>query len=175
MKAIALAVGLLTVGSITLDYAPGSSATDTFEAEVRLGALATGSSGGMNGTEGSASVVGSLVSVTTDVLYLNNTNSTGAWTVRLASVSTSGLGSVLALEIGIDNGTRTPQVTGSLGALTQTTGSHVRLEPGSANRIYVTHTVSTLVGSSAVAMRLYAADDASESAYVVTTMNLTLT
>lgn len=174
--ALAVLVAWALMGSITLTYASGTTSAATQLVEVRLGALAAGSAASSDHAEGTASVAGVLVSARTNLLYLNNTNATGAWYVKIAQVSTSGISNVVSLAVGIDNGTAsTPQVTGALGALTQTEGSYVRLEPASTNRIYVTQAVSLVGPDTALALDIYAADTAAADAYVITNANLTIT
>lgn len=177
MKAsAALLTAFALVGSITLTHAPGTTSASLSLVEVALGALASGSTGGANGTEGVASLEGSLVLLRKDVLYLNNTNATGVWYVRLASAGTSGISNIVSLEIGVDNGTSTSaQVTGALGALTQTTGTSVRLEPASANVIYVAQAVSGLGPDTAIALEVIASDTSDEEATLTTNANVTIT
>lgn len=165
------------VGSITLTYPAGTHTMSSDLVEVRFGPLVEGSSAGANFSEASAAIAGSLVSLNTSVLYLNNTNATGVWYARLATVSISGVGSIVSLTVGISNGTDSvPQVVGALGALSQTEGPYVRLEPGSTNQIYVTQAVTSLLApETRLTLDVYAADTPSGSAYVITNANLTLT
>ena len=167
----------LLVGSIALTYDPGDQSGVASEVEVRFGALAAGSSGGANASEATASAAGSLLGARTDLLYLNNTNATGAWFVKIESVGATGASNIASLTVGIDNGTAsTPQVVGALGALTQSSGSYVRLAPASANRIYVTQSVVSLVGpDTRLTLNVISADDAAGSAYVITNANVTVT
>lgn len=172
-----LAAAALLVGAITLTYPAGTQSATALEVEVRFGPLVAGSSAGQNASDASASVAGSLLSLRTNMLYLNNTNATGAWYVKIASASTSGLANVVSVTVGIDNGTAdTAQVVGALGALTQTEGAYTRLEPASANRIYLTQAVSSLLAPDTVlALDVHASDSATGDAYVITNANLTLT
>jgi hypothetical protein len=147
---------------------------DTVQAP--LGALAAGSSAGLNGTNGSASVVGGLVSSTTNLLYLNNTDATAAVYAKLSLTSSTGTSGITSLTVGIHNGTAgAPQVAGTAGSLTQTSGSYVRLEPGSANRIYVTQAVGVVFGSSTLGMDVLVADDLTESVLVRTKVSVSIT
>ena len=174
--AFALALAFALVGSIALSSTSGTSSTTVGQVEVRLGALASGSSGGANGTAGTASVTGTILSATTNLLYLNNTNATGVWLAELNVASSSGVANLPTLTIGIDNGTaQVAQVTGALGVLTKTTGTYVRLEPASANKIYVTAAVTTLGLASSVTVTVRASVDAGESAYVDTTATIGVT
>lgn len=173
--AAALAAAAL-VGAIS--YAT-TDATPTHEpepVEIGFAPLAAGSSAGGNATNATASTGGSLGGLTTNLLYLNNTNATGLYHAKLVSYASSGVSNIVALEIGIDNGTKTPQVTGSLGALTQTAGPYVRLEPASVNRIYVTQTVS-IPGSTTTAfdLEVYVADETNESAYYTMRARVSIT
>lgn len=175
-RALAVALCVALIGSIVLTYPEGASTSAPRTVEVTMAPLASGSSGGLNGTDGSASVAGSLLSLRTDVLWLNNTNATGAWYAKLISTGTTGLSNAAALAIGIDNGTSsTSQVTASAGALTKTDGTYVRLEPGSANKIYVTQAVTLLGPDTTVTLEVRAADSTAEEAYVSTTATLTVT
>lgn len=163
--ALALAVSIATVGSITVLTA-GPGATTIIEAvEVPLAPLASGSTVGLNATNGSVSLANSLLLVSANAFYLNNTNATGAYYAKLALLSSSGVGNVVALSIGIDNGTQTDQITGSLGALTQSSGPYVRLEPGSTNMIYVSQDVVSLLGTTTLQFEVRLSDDEAESAF----------
>ena len=170
-----LGLGLLLTGSITLAHQSGVGLSPA-ATHAPLGRLASGSSAGMNATNGSATVVGSLVSATTDVLYLNNTDPTQAVYAKLVLTSSTGTSGITALSVGIDNGSAdTAQVSGTAGSLTQTAGSYARLEPGSANRLYVTQTVSVLFTASTLNMDLVVADDLAESATVTSKVRLSIT
>lgn len=171
----ALVVILLLTGSITLSHASTLTLRPA-TVEAPLGRLASGSSAGANATNGSASVTGALVSTTTDLLYLNNTNASAAVFAKLVLTSSSGVGGLTLLSVGIKNGTTSAaQVAATAGSLTQTSGSYLRLEPSSANRIYVTQSVGALYTGSALDMDLYVADDTSESAFVRTKVRVTIT
>lgn len=177
MKALAaFPLAFALIGSIALTHSPGTTSASMSAVEVGLGALASGSTGGANRTEGVASLVGSLVSLRTDVLYLNNTNTTGIWYARLASAGTTGISNIVSVTVGIDNGTASSaQVTGALGALTQTTGTAVRLEPASANVVYVTQAVSVLGPDTAIALEIVVSDATDEEATFTTNANVTIT
>lgn len=173
---LVLAAALVLVGSIQATYETRISNVEPSEVETPMGSLAPGSSGGLNGTDGTASVVGTLLATRTDVLYLNNTNATGAWYARLTSTSSTGIANLVSLELGIDNGTASvAQVIGSLGTLTQKTGAYVRLEPASANKIYIARTVTLLAVTSTVTLDVRVADDAAESAYLITNAVVSVT
>ena len=173
--AAALALGLLLTGSITFRHESGVDLSPA-TTHAPLGALASGSSAGMNGTNGSASVVGSLVGATANVLYLNNTDATQAVYAKLTLTASSGTSAITTLSVGINNGSSTTaQVTGTAGSLTQTSGAYVRLEPGSANRIVVTQTVGVLFTTSTLDLDLRVADDTSESAYVTSKVRISIT
>ncbi|MFA5862604.1 MAG: hypothetical protein WDA16_13010 [Candidatus Thermoplasmatota archaeon] len=171
---LVLGTGLALVGSITLSSDSATLTTTTIEPEVQMGALASGSSGGLNGSAGTASITGLVLSQTTNVLYLNNTNATGAYYAKLVVTASSGIANLPALVIGIDNGTQNAQIVGTLGSLTQTSGQYVQLLAASTNRIYVTQAVTTLALTSTITMDVYAADDTSESAYVITSLTITI-
>lgn len=168
MKLLAgLAAALVLTGSITLSH-EGSLAFSPVEVEAPLGRLASGSGIGLNATNGSASVAGALVATTTDLLYLNNTNATSPVWAKLVLTSSSGTSGLLSLAVGIRNasGSEAGQVLGSAGSITQTSGSYLRLEPASTNRIYVTQAVPVVFSGSSLSMDLLVADDTSESAFV---------
>lgn len=173
--AAALAAGLLLTGSITIQHA-STIAVRPVRVEAPLGPLAAGSSAGMNATNGSASVAGSLLSTTTDLLYLNNTNATSPVHAKLVLNSASGVAGLTSLAIGIRNGSASAtQVAATAGSITQTSGSYLRLEPASTNRIYVTQTVSLTFAGSTVDMDLLVADDLAESATVRSKVRVGLT
>src|SRR5688572_3222622 len=110
MRLGALAAALVLVGSITVTFPAGEQSASAQVVEVRMGALASGSTVTGNFTEGTASVAGVLITpLTTNMLYLNNTDATNAWYAKIAAVSTSGLANVVSLTVGLDNGTQTPQ------------------------------------------------------------------
>lgn len=175
MKALALllASGLL-VGSITMSHDEASATLSAAEPVVKMGALASGSAGGLNGSLGSASVSGALLATTTNVLYLNNTGSS-TWYARLNVTSSSGVAGLSSITLGIDNGTRVAQAAGTLGSLTQTGGSYVALAPGSANKLYVTQAVSLLGNTASFSLDVYASDATDDSAYVVTHATIGIT
>lgn len=145
--------------------------------EVPMGRLAAGSAVGSNATNATASTAGALVSTTTDLLYLNNTNASAPTYARLVLTSSSGLANVVDLQVGIKNGSaQTLQVAGTGGSVTQSSGSYVRLEPGSANRIYLTQTVGLLFsGGATLDMDLLVADDLAETATVREKVRVTIT
>lgn len=156
-------------GGIVLVHSGSSGFFDVVEVEVPFGRLAPGSTVGANSTNASVSVGAALLSTTTDALYLNNTNATGAYYARLVAYSTSGIANLVTLEIGIDNGTRTEQVVASLGSLTQSSGSYVKLEPGSTNTIYVTNAVTSLLAAdSVIRLDVYAAESESGGTFTKT-------
>lgn len=164
-----LLVAALLVGALYVRSASSGPTIAPSEVEVRLAALAAGSTGGLNHTEGRANVTGALLQTRTDMLFLNSTNATAAWFVRLEVASVSGVSNLVLLDIGIDNGTHNAsQILASAGALTQSTGAHVRIEPASANRIYLTQTVAVLGLVSVFEARLVASDETSEAASVTT-------
>lgn len=162
----ALALALALVGSITLVHGDATGSLVGRAVETPLGKLASGSTVGANATNGSASVTGTLLSATTDVWWLNNTNASGVYHAKLDVVSTSGVSNLALLRIGIDNGTRTDQVVATAGALTQAGGSYVQLPASSSNRIYATQAVVSLGSPSQVVLRITLSDDVEESASV---------
>lgn len=159
---------LFVTGSITLTRDPSQGALQPRRVEVGMGPLVSGVTVDADGANASVSMVGSKTLRTVNVLWLNNTNASGAWFVRLQSNGTTGLANLVALTIGIDNGTKTNQVSVSTGLLTLSTGPLVRLPAASANRIYVTLDVSATGLASEVRFDVIAADDATEAATVVT-------
>ncbi len=163
-------------GTIQLVHEPAAGTFDVSEVEVPLGHLAQGSTTGANDTAGVVVIAGSVIGKTTQSFYLNNTNASGAYHARITATDTAGLGQIIALSVGIDNGTSTTdQVVVSQGTLTQTAGAYVRLEPSSTNTIYVTQTVTVLHGTSTMDLDIRVADDETEAAYVGMTAVLTLT
>lgn len=172
--ALALTLSILTCGSITV-ATEGPGATTLVETvEVPLGQLAAGSAVGVNATNGSVNIANSLLLVSTDAFYLNNTNATGAYYAKLVLFSSSGVGNVVALAVGIDNGTRTDQIKGALGSLTQTSGAYVRLEPGSVNKLYVSQDVVSLLSTTTIQFEVRLADDEAESAFYTMRARVTL-
>ncbi|HWG91706.1 MAG TPA: hypothetical protein VNZ52_12730 [Candidatus Thermoplasmatota archaeon] len=171
---LTVSVAYLLVGSLQVVHEAASGSLEPQLVEVRLGALAPGSSPGLSFTRGSASVTGGLLSVSTNVLYLNNTNATGASYAKLALSSSSGLANLALVEVGLNNGTQTAQVTGSLGSITQTSGGYVQLPPGSVNRIYVTRSVSTTGLLSTLVLDLKVADHPDERAFVVSRVTISV-
>lgn len=164
------------VGSIQLTHASTLTlAPQTVEAP--FGKLAVGSTVGANATNGSASTAGSVLGATTFMLYLNNTHATLPAYVKLVLTSSSGLTGLTSLSVGVHNGTAsTSHIVGSLGSISQSSGSYTRLEPASTNRLYVTQTVDgVLHGSTALSLDVYVADDEAESAYAKTRATFTIT
>lgn len=163
------------IGSISVDHPGASTSIDVVGVETPFGTSAPGSSVGSNATNASASVAGTLVAATTTLWYLNNTNATGAYYARLTEYSATGVPNLVSFTLGINNGTSTPEVTGALGALTQTSGPYVRLEPASTNTIYVTQAVTALSSGARVDVVVDLSDDAQESATLRTFATVTLT
>jgi hypothetical protein len=170
-----LSLALAPVGGLSVTYASATESSIVRTVEVPLAALVAGSTGGLNGTRGAASVANQLVLTTTDMLYLNNTNATGAWFAKLVLTSSSGLTGITSLTIGINNGTSTAQIVGSLGSMTQTSGPYVKLETSSTNKIYLTQTTTALQSTSTFAFDVYAADSATEAGLVLTSGTITIT
>lgn len=176
MRLGALLAALLLVGSLQLTHDASTPSLSPTPVEVPFGAQASGATVGANATNASASIVGAVVLASTqDLFWLNNTNATGAYWVRLVATSTSDLGTVTTLALGVDNGTATDQVVVANGALTQPSGAYVRLPPSSSNRVYATTLVPLVFGTGALAFDAYVADDEAESAYYVMRGSVTVT
>ena len=171
MKAHLLLLVLLLLaggvfGASQIDYGASTGDTDVTEVEVPFGQAVPGSTLGLNNTNASVTLTGSLLSVTDDALYLNNTNTSGTWFVRLELVDSTELTNLDLLEVGIDDGTtQTSQVEALLGNLTQSTGTPVELAASSTNTIYVTHQLLSLATTSEVVVDVYVAVDSQESAF----------
>lgn len=165
----------LLAGTIGLTHPSGVSRLEPTPSEVTFTPLAPGSSGGLNGTRATASVPGALLSTTTSLWRLDNANGTGSYVAKLEVVSTSGLSNLVGLTVGIDNGTATPQVTVSLGALTQSGGAWVTLPPGSSSTVYLTQSVSLLGPDSVLQLDLTLADDTTAGASLTLRANVTIT
>ncbi len=161
-------------GLLTLLHSESTGSLEPAVVEVPFGSLAPGTDLGLNQTNATVSIAGSILQTTTNILYLNNTNSTGIHFARLEVIDTTNLANLDLLEIGIDNGTATDQITILLGAITDSDGTYVRLEPGSSNTIYVTQALAALATSS-VSFHVYSSDDEAESAFVKTRAQVTLT
>ena len=176
MRAGALLAALLLVGSLQLTHDASTPTLSPSPAEVPFGAAAAGSTVGANATNASATIAGAVVlAATQDLLWLNNTNATGAYWVRLASTSASGLGLGTHVTLGVHNGTATDQVVLLDGVLTQSGGPYVRLPPASANRVYATTLVPLAFGTGVLTFDAYVADDPEESAYHVMRGSVTVT
>lgn len=165
----------LLAGSIGLSHAEGASRLEPTSSEVTFVALAPGATAGLNGTRATASVAGTLLATTTSLWRLDNVNATGTYVAKIDVASSSGVSNLVGLTIGIDNGTATPQVTASLGALTQTGGAYVTLPPGSGSTVYLTQSVSLLGPDSVLQLTLTLADDATERATTTMRANVTIT
>lgn len=172
---LAFLAALLLVGAIQLTH---SSAPEmrVVTAEVRLGSLAAGSTVGTNATNGSLSLAGcTILSCTDDLWYLNNTNDSSSYFVKLVATSTSGIGTITTLNVGIDNGTDTDQIQIASGSLTQSSGGYVQLSPTTTNRLYATSLVPLAFGTGSVIFDVYVSDDVDESAYYTMRATLTVT
>lgn len=161
--AIALAAGVLQTLPLS-----GEMSVDPEGTEVPFGRLVSGSSVGSNATNATASLDGATLLTTTSMLYLNNTNATGAWYAKIVLTSSSGVSNLVNMRVGIDNGTATDQVVALLGSLTQSSGSYVRLAPGSTNTIYLTNLVTNPALTSTLRMDVYVTSDPVERDLVVT-------
>lgn len=167
--------GILVGSLILVDHWSGFE-TDPDPVEVAFGVLAAGSTVGVNATNATASVLGSLISLSTDVLWLNNTNATAPWYARFDLVGSTGVANLALLEVGIHNGTLPqPQVTALLGVITQTSGAMVRLEPASANKIYVLQAVSTLGLQSELTLEVWSSQHQNLTSAVQTAAVLSVT
>lgn len=163
-------------GGIVLLHTESSGGFTPVEVEAPFGQLVPGSTLGANATNASVSIAGSTLTKTTNLLYINNTNATGAHYARLALVGSSDLGALDVVRLGIDNGsTSVDQIIYNLGSITDADGTYVRLEPGSTNTIYVTQSLGSLLSSPSMTFWVYSADDPQESAYVKTRGTMTLT
>lgn len=166
---------LALVGSITLVHDAASGSLVGRSVETPLGRLASGSAVGVNATNATASIAGTLLTGTTNVWWLNNTNASGAYHAKIDVVSSSGVANLALLRVGIDNGTQTDQVLAAAGALTQTGGAYVQLPAASSNRIYATQAVLSLGSPSQLVLRVTLSDDVAESATVEMRATLSLT
>lgn len=165
LSGILLALAL--VGSITLSHGPSTPTMTISPVEVALGPLLAGSSVGANATNGSVTFAGATsLLTTTDLLYLNNTNASRTYYVKLMEYSSTGLALATTINIGVNNGTaNTDQVLVSLGAVTQSSGPYVPLPPGTTGKIYASTLVSVVYGTGMIGFEVLVADDASETAY----------
>ena len=170
-----IAACLCLIGTIGLTYGLGGGTAEPEQVEVPFGKLVAGSTVGTNATNASVSIIGTLLSTTTDVLYLNNTNATGSSYARIELRTSSGLANLVLLDIGIDNGTQVPQVEVSLGNLTATSGALVELPPASTNTIYVTRGVVVVGPDSSFGLDVLVADTPSELAVVKTRATISVT
>jgi hypothetical protein len=171
----AMATGVLLIGSVYVTDVFSSLTTSPVAVEVALGALAAGSSAGTDGTNGVATITGTLLTGTTDLFYLNNSNATGPWHVKLALTGSSGVTNLALLSLGVDNGTTsTPQIAALLGTLTQTSGAYVQLEPGSTNRIYATQAVSVVGLPSTLTVQISVTQETNETTLVTYVMTLSI-
>lgn len=176
MRLPALLAALLLVGSLQLTHEASTPGLSPATAEARFAPAAAGASAGLNATNASATVAGAVVlAATQDLFWLNNTNATGAYWVRLVATSTSGVAGATAIALGINNGTPTDQVVVTNGALTQPGGAYVQLPPASANRVYATTLVPLAFGTGVLRFDAYVADDPGESAYYVMRGTVTVT
>lgn len=163
LLAAAMLVGVLQSLPLT-----GEMRVDPEATEVPFGALAPGSSAGTNATNATASLAGTTLLTTTELLYLNNTNATGVWYAKIVLTSSSGISNLLNMRVGIDNGTATDQVIALLGSLTQTSGVYVQLPAASTNTIYVTTLVTNPALTSTLDMDVQVTSDPSERDLIVT-------
>lgn len=172
---LALALIPSASGALTLLHTESTGGFEPIEVEVPFAPHGAGSTMGANDTNASVSISGTLLETTTDILYINNTNTSGSHWARLEIVEAPSLLNIDFLKLGIDNGTTTTdQIIIQTGTLTDTDGTYVKLEPGSTNTIYVTQSLSSLTTISTT-FWMYSADDPEESAFVKTRAELTLT
>jgi hypothetical protein len=108
VKGAPLLLALALVGSLQLTHGDSTPTLQPSAAEVAFGRLAAGSTVGANATNASAAIAGAVTLETTqNLLYLNNTNASGAYHVRLVSTQATGLTGATTLNVGIHNGTAT--------------------------------------------------------------------
>jgi hypothetical protein len=172
---VVLVAGVAAAG-ISLRTTPSGATVGPEHGEVVFGRLASGSSVGLNATNASASVNGALITTTTNLWYLNNTNASAPYFARIVLTSTPGISDVTSLKLGIDNGTASvDQVTATLSTFTKTDGAWVRLEPGATVRIYATHLVGLTFGTANLPLEVYVADDTTPTAYYTMRATLSMT
>lgn len=174
---VLVVVALVVATGVTYPYTVASTTVaDTEDVEVAFGIAIEGVTIGANATNASVTLARSTVLLTTNALWLNNTNATGAYYAKIVLHSSAGaVARLTILDVGINNGTSTPQVTVVGGVIGQTEGGYVRLEPASANQIYVTQTFVNTGGTDPdFGMTLRVADEANESAYTVIRFALSL-
>lgn len=170
---LALSVG---TGGLRLVHTPSDPLLDARQVETPLGPLATDSLVGANATNGTGSIAAAiLIAASSDVFYLNNTNASGVWYVRLVHVASTGLETLTTGNVGVDNGTRVEHVKTSSGSVTQPSGSYQRLEPGSSNRVYV-HTLEDLLFSTgSVDLDIHVSDTEIGASFTVMKARIVLT
>lgn len=159
---------------ILVTYQPSSGTFDPVEVDVPWGQLQDGTTIGANNSTTNVPVDGTLTLSSTDILYANNTNPDTGLYLRLSLVNITGLDLVSLLEIGIDNGTQTDQITIETGIITQETGALVHVPSGSTNTIYIDQSLDLLSSTVEITFEMVIADDTDETAYATTTANLTL-
>lgn len=166
----------IDAGGIRLVHTTSAPSLGVATVEVPFGKLASGSSVGANATNASASIsAGVVVAATTNVFYLNNTNASAAWYVKIVYVGSSGIAQLSTGNFGVDNGTAVDHVKISSGSVTQTSGSYQRLEPGSTNRLYVKSLEGVFFSGATVDFDVYASDTATGASYAVSKGRITLT
>lgn len=163
-------------GGIRLEHTTSALSLDVATVEVPFGKLASGSTVGANATNASASMgAGVVVMSTANAFYLNNTNASAPWYVKIVYVASSGAAQLTTGNLGVNNGTSVDHVTTSSGSVTQSSGSYQRLEPGSTNRLYVESLEGVLFGGATIDFDVYASDTPSGASYTVSKGRITLT
>lgn len=171
----AMLVAHLLIGSVFVPSVLSQVDASPVDVEVRLGRLASGSTVASDGTNATASVVGSVGLLTTHVLYLNNTNATGTWYAKLSLAGNGSLGNLRLARIGINNGVATDQIVVFNGAVTQTAGAYVALAPGSVNRVFVSDRVVSLGVGTSFDVTVSLTQETNETTLVRYPMTLSLT
>lgn len=168
-----LAVG---AGGIQLEHTTSAPSLDVATVEVPFGKLATGSTVGANATNASASIsAGVVVTSTANAFYLNNTNASAAWYVKIVYVASSGIAQLTTGNLGVNNGTSVDHVIISSGDVTQPSGSYQRLEPASTNRLYVKSLEGVFFGGATIDFDVYASDTPTGASSLVSKGRITLT
>lgn len=171
-RLVAVALAALLVGSIfRYDLVVSSFSTEPGLVELRLAPLGAGAVAGTDGTNGTVSLTGTLALTTTDLFWINNTNASAPWYVKLELTSSSGVANLAAATLGVNNGTaNSAQVTALLGSLTQTSGSYARIDPGASGRVYLSQVVSALGVPSTLATQVRVTQETNETTLVTYTL-----
>ncbi|MHB8587172.1 MAG: hypothetical protein ACYDDF_15200 [Thermoplasmatota archaeon] len=174
---LALATIGLLVGSLSATTQQGTVEYAVVAAQLVFGhgPNALTSTPGPDLTEGTVVLAPSLTQITdTNVLYVNNTNTTSTSYAQITVASSSGLAELSSLAIGLNDGSLVSQVSVLNGVLTLNGGSLASIGPSSTNTITVTLIDLSLTQATTLELQISYYESTAKSAWETDSINMTI-